>query len=855
MKRISFLLTITALMVFSFGQVQAQGPADISAVLVQGSVGVGQVGNGVNVRWNLLYTNTTGFPVSGGTNGFRVYTASGGNFTAVTFPANFDTLPGAWGVGIKGGWDLVQGIKTFGADGSGDDTCVVGGAALLGPGIPNGTVSSPTARIQTIPSLEGDTLCLDSSGFYPPGGPWLWSLGGGGGTTFPTHNLPLCYEVFTPPCTTAEISNEGGFPASFNHCVVAQYDFNNTTGHPVAWSVDAGPGAINASGVWSYAATLADACGPDQLLRIILTDNSPCGADTVEVNLSFDNVGVANFTDGCGDSLNVAKGNSIQFDIDANSADCDPITYYIAGVNPAPAGSYSIDPNTGNVTFNSDEADAPTCFEFTIGATDGCDSVATCVTKVCVLATEPFVVVIEKTHQSYQGQHEYVDVTVEAGSEQLGGFDLLFCYDRSCLNFQSVSAGDLHSQCGWEYYTYRTWFWPSYEPHFFWGGCVRVIAIADQNNGNNHPSCNTLPTPYTLFTIDVLVTDNRLFECQYCAIRFFWTDCGDNVFSNISGDTLWVSREVIEFGSGQNIADGNVGFPTYQGFQDACYDLQGPGKPLPIPFIDFYNGGVDVACADSIDARGDINLNGISNEIADAVVLTNYFIYGIGAFHINVQGQIAASDVNADGLALTVGDLVYLIRVIVGDALPYPKLAPVAASYVVNDGIVSVDAEMGAAAVIVRGNASPVLLAEGMEMKYAYDAKENVTRVIVYSYEGNGFSGDFLNANGEVVSMELGSYEGAVVKATEIPADYALNQNYPNPFNPSTNISFNLPKKADYTLTIYNVTGQMVKEFAGSADAGQVQVTFDASNLASGIYFYKLATEEFSATKKMVLLK
>jgi len=219
------------------------------------------------------------------------------------------------------------------------------------------------------------------------------------------------------------------------------------------------------------------------------------------------------------------------------------------------------------------------------------------------------------------------------------------------------------------------------------------------------------------------------------------------------------------------------------------------------------------------------------------------------------MGQIAATDCNADGLTLTVGDLVYLIRVIVGDALPYPKLAPVEANYMVNNGVISVDAEMGAAFVAIEGDVTPTLLADNMDIQYAYDASENITRVLVYSYEGNGFNGEFINANGNVVSIELGSYEGAVVKATEIPANFALNQNYPNPFNPTTTISFNLPVATNYTLTVYNVTGQQIDVFAGSADAGTVAIDVDASNWASGIYFYKLNAGDFSATKKMVLLK
>jgi hypothetical protein len=283
-------------------------------------------------------------------------------------------------------------------------------------------------------------------------------------------------------------------------------------------------------------------------------------------------------------------------------------------------------------------------------------------------------------------------------------------------------------------------------------------------------------------------------------------------------------------------------------------DGSGPKLP-PIQCVDFYNGGIDIICVEDLDDRGDINLNGVKNEIADAVMFTNYFIYGLGIFNINQAAQIAATDVNADGLTLSVADLVYLIRIITGDAQPYPKLAPVTANYTDAGGVLSVDAEMGAAYVVVQGDVKPELLANQMEIKYAYDAEANVTRVLVYSLDGNGFSGEFLNANGDVISIEMGSYEGAVVKLNNMPADYALHQNYPNPFNPTTTISFNLPMASDYTLTIYNVTGQQVATFSDRAEAGMVEIEWDAAAMASGVYFYRLQAGQFDDTKKMILLK
>jgi hypothetical protein len=67
--------------------------------------------------------------------------------------------------------------------------------------------------------------------------------------------------------------------------------------------------------------------------------------------------------------------------------------------------------------------------------------------------------------------------------------------------------------------------------------------------------------------------------------------------------------------------------------------------------------------------------------------------------------------------------------------------------------------------------------------------------------------------------------------------------------------SFNLPHRSEYALTVYNVAGQTVEKFTGSAEAGQVDVVWNASGVASGIYFYQLRSGEFSVNRRMILLK
>ena len=88
------------------------------------------------------------------------------------------------------------------------------------------------------------------------------------------------------------------------------------------------------------------------------------------------------------------------------------------------------------------------------------------------------------------------------------------------------------------------------------------------------------------------------------------------------------------------------------------------------------------------------------------------------------------------------------------------------------------------------------------------------------------------------------------------PNRFALNQNYPNPFNPSTKISFNLEKAGYTTLTIHNVLGQEVATVvAGDMSVGHHEVSFNALDLSSGVYFYKLQSGDFTSVKKMTLMR
>jgi hypothetical protein len=91
---------------------------------------------------------------------------------------------------------------------------------------------------------------------------------------------------------------------------------------------------------------------------------------------------------------------------------------------------------------------------------------------------------------------------------------------------------------------------------------------------------------------------------------------------------------------------------------------------------------------------------------------------------------------------------------------------------------------------------------------------------------------------------------------SKIPSGFELKQNYPNPFNPSTTISFNLPQAGNIELSIFDINGKLVsKVYNGMMNAGAHSITWDGSNFSSGVYFYKLSEDNFTETKKMLMIK
>jgi hypothetical protein len=126
---------------------------------------------------------------------------------------------------------------------------------------------------------------------------------------------------------------------------------------------------------------------------------------------------------------------------------------------------------------------------------------------------------------------------------------------------------------------------------------------------------------------------------------------------------------------------------------------------------------------------------------------------------------------------------------------------------------------------------------------------------IITSADANMIFGN-LNAGSQVPNLSANPLSKKDEKENGIPAQCALYNNYPNPFNPTTMIRFALPKTTLVQLEIYNVIGQRVTTLVNEVrEAGYYNVVFDANNIASGVYIYRLQADGFTDVKKMIVLR
>ena len=133
-----------------------------------------------------------------------------------------------------------------------------------------------------------------------------------------------------------------------------------------------------------------------------------------------------------------------------------------------------------------------------------------------------------------------------------------------------------------------------------------------------------------------------------------------------------------------------------------------------------------------------------------------------------------------------------------------------------------------------------------------YLGKDLFLRFVLESDADQPREGIFLD------DIRVFAYDAILTEAPEarVPVRFALQQNYPNPFNPTSTIVFTLPHLARVRLSLYDVLGREISTLAeGSYEAGSHRVTLDATALSSGVYVCRMTADDFSAARKIVVLR
>lgn len=346
-------------------------------------------------------------------------------------------------------------------------------------------------------------------------------------------------------------------------------------------------------------------------------------------------------------------------------------------------------------------------------------------------------------------------------------------------------------------------------------------------------------------------------------------------------DTLGATQSMVSlaFYDGKLYATKNIA-------NEAVYEID-TTTLVARPIIDYVDGDFDL---------GGLAINPNTGEFYATNDDTTPF--GSGLFKINMNGtgtfitSYPAGQTDIDGLAISDNNIAYLIidepgSIFVYDLVANTYLPPLTNPWTSseifsggtwNTGIIPVEltsftADINGNIVTLNWETATETNNSGFSIERKSSVSEYQTIGFVpgfgtttesksYSYsDDNVQPGNYIYRLRQIDYNGTYEYSPAVEVEVYAPSEFTLNQNYPNPFNPSTKINFSLAADSKVTLTIFNLIGEKVAELInGNLSAGTHEVIFDAANLQSGVYFYKLHAvgndgSDFTSVKKMILTK
>jgi hypothetical protein len=481
-------------------------------------------------------------------------------------------------------------------------------------------------------------------------------------------------------------------------------------------------------------------------------------------------------------------------------------------------------------------------FDIVVTADDGIN-----VPPTEFIFTGPFVIVgavhawMDPALYIWPGYSEWMPIYFDGCGDCfcMGGFEFTICFDASVMTVVDTWLNPIFA--GGDIYDVQVDN-VNGTVHFFW-----LNNSSDQDP--NEDICDLVEMTEPILKMEILLSPAYQYPDNFCIPVCFCDDEDPyaaidlNAVTDPSGYHVW--------------------------FTHGCDDAPDSTEYGTL-FLDLDCGNVKVLDEHNI-VLGDLNLNGYPNEMGDLTLLANH-IANPAAWPFTLR-QMFASDVNGDGFQASIGDLITLINIVngfpSGKVMPLDVLATVSMpSETFGSVDVMVNSEVSVGGAVVAINHDGIELGvptSNNDLTYSDDGK--VLNVVVYNLNGGSVSDVLFTVpvigEGELTfgDVQVASDRGALLSArtdisAPIPSEFTVSQNFPNPFNARTKINFALPEAANVNIAIYNIAGQLVKNMdLGYMPAGHQTVNWNASNVSSGVYFYKVSAGDHSKTMKMTLLK
>lgn len=704
---------------------QLRSSGEASGIFLESVTGLetGYLQTGAPITFHLRVTNSTDLWLTSISNGFQVYSPNGAKWTTTVG----DTTE-AFGAAY---FDFFQ-ISGFSTDGSGEDTIGFGGWAYEG-GLPPGfdEVAYKITIGPIDPKYGGDTICLDSTTYYPPEQVWLWSSYDT--ALYPEWDGPHCFPV--KKCFIAVTSPGGGDKWTVGSTYEMKWSSDCDCAVRIEYSTNGGGSWItiqnSTDNDGSYWWNVSDAPSTNCLVRVCCLDGTTCGVSgrfsIVQPNRPPE------FVDTCRDTV-LEEGQTFNCQIVVTDPDNDPITI-----------DWNQTPNTASATF-TDNGDGTAAFSFTpdYRHVDQKDTVIFEASDSLTSVADSLVIGVVNR------QLRVENFQPQPGEDQ----DILISHKPFQIQFnEALQQSSL--------------------------------------NGNVYTKSKRG---------DRLTGDSSTYD----PVHYF-------LFIDNDSDYL-MTLDIIEI-----VLDTGI--------------LDSAGHRLDQKYVDTFYTGVTVF-------PGDANNDGIVDE-RDVLPLGLYW---------GNQGPFRATNPDLSPKEIPAHVFVASLR-----------WTPLASVYADADGSGTIDANdiCGVAnnwAQTHFGERAP----QDGRVEIATALKQVEENVLQQMYKALI---DCPESEGKQIVMKMfGSLLGEE-PAENVPTTYELYQNYPNPFNPYTSITFYLPQSGHVTLSVYNIMGQKVAVLLdGYMDKGYGETIWEGLDqsgrpVASGMYFYRLESNELTFTKRMMLLR